>query len=1489
MDSVNFSQICGSESIQPWIQDKVDFGLCFQKLALDIPVTTLLMAFSVYYIGRDGLLVVRNTTQRVFLNFRILLVLLLIALRSSDQFIKIKVFKEIIDPVEYLSALFDVAAWLAQFVYIQTIKNRIKSHISGPWPIVISVFLKLIVTSIFMRTTILRYLSGVSKEYEFFIAISDCGLYILFFLTHFPFGSGSYISIDYEEALLSSGAYNRFRDNPYYLGVACEGITFVSKLLFSWVSPLLSKGRRGLLNTYDDLFDLPMKMNTARISKVFQEVLKRKQNDGYGKRSLMSTLNSCFGFEFYSLGILKLLADVASFLIPFLLSEIIDFIDNKNETMLYGYLLAGGLCLASLVGSCLSVHFNYQAETIAVRIEGTIISTVYRKMLTVSLCQLSDYNVGQIATYISSDVKRIANFALSFHALWSCPIQIAVVLYLLYIQIGWAFLAGLGFAIFAILLNRYIAVQIARLTRKMLAAKDERVKVTSEALSGIQNIKFLAIEEYFLRRIFRLREKELKYLKGRKYLDAICVYFWASTPVLISLFTFTLYSFLGYDLVASKVFTSLALFNMLLFPLNALPWIFNGIIEAYISLKRVQQFVFLPEVETIAYYRTHDDTDSAFILSDVTCQWDAKAENEFQVCLRDVSLTIKRGQFLGVVGPVGSGKSALLYTLLGELDKVRGRLSVGNFDQVFSVATQEVWLQNTTIRENILFGSTYQGARYKAVIEACALKEDLDDLPEGDKTLVSDSGANLSGGQKARVALARAVYQESEVYLFDDILSAVDAHVGRHIVTSCLHGFLSGKTVVLATHQSHWLQNADWVVVMERGKIEMQGTPGEVLPACQTIIQPPSPPLPRVPNDLEESSASMNPEIEEDNLEDEDRAADGVSFNIWMTYFNNAGIKLTLFTILARVFMQASRHTADYWLAHWVSAKSNRTSLLVRSNHLVPNHSLYGSIYNISSNDFSEQDEGFHFVDLDDVTKYYLIVFGIIAGINSALILFRAFLFAFGGIRSARTIHNDLIKSLLSGNISFYDYTPVGRIINRLSSDMALVDDTLPFDLNIFLATSISLIGTTIFNCFGLPWIILALLPLAMIYFQLQSYYRQTYRELRRVGAITMSPLYASFIETFNGLPIIRAFRMTSRFIQGNEIKIDGNLRCVFASYATSSWLAMRVQLLGVGLTSAICLVAVLQHHFHTVDPGIVGLLVTYSLTMNGMLSASVTSFADTERDLVSVERTEAYTKKVVPEKWRGVTSPPVSWPQQGAVTFENVCLQYREHLPFALDNITFEVNAGEKIGIVGRTGSGKTSLFKALFRIVEVTTGDIIIDDLSIRLLPLHDLRFRIAIIPQDPFLFSGTVRENLDPNEEHMDSELWVALNKTHLSSAVHMLGGLSADVGIGGKQFSTGQKQLLCLARAVLRNAKIICVDEATANCDGETDRFIQHALRSVFHNSTVFTVAHRLHTVLDSDRVMVMGNGIIKEFDTPANLLANPESEFAALASEAGISS
>ncbi|CAH0561097.1 unnamed protein product [Brassicogethes aeneus] len=1554
----NWTAMCGPDNFQIWSTRTHDLGLCFTQLCLEIPVLSLLAIISSYYYGKYIDFVSRGRLQLRAIKVRSFIVLMLAFLPLLQVYIDLNTNEQNITQVSYFLSAVQGICWFTHFLFQLGLRKRLGLSCRGPMPVCFLWSFLLVLSAISLRSHYLLYKLLPNPEFKLSLSFGFSFVYfvlqVFYAITLIPSSGGtSFVTFPEgnnqadENTPLLHNAYVRFNeDDQSYLGVAMEDANWFSKLLFYWVNPLMDKGFHLKLTNADDLFDLPLSLNSSYLSakvnkhlggqKDERTILTSQDAEGGSSTSsdvtivrpssrrnvsLLRALHRSFGVQFYAVGVLKLAADCTAFAGPILLNKLVGFIEDKSEDIGWGYAYAAGLMMATMTSSLCDAHFNFWMSVVGLKMRSALVTVIYRKTLSVSSINLNkDFSVGKIVNFMSTDTDRIVNSCPSFHALWSIPFQLGVTLYLLYDQVGLSFLAGVVFSAVLIPINKVIANKIGELSKELMEQKDARVKMITEVLRGIKAIKLYVWEQHFIRLITKLREEELKYLKGRKYLDALCVVFWASTPVVVSVLTMGTYSLLGNKLTAATVFTCIALLNMLISPLNAFPWVLNGMTEAWVSVKRIQKLLDLPDLNFNQEYNEdllgQSSGNHDIILSNGGYTWGKELSAEEKLKLHDVrkrklsrgkgagkksaitldkrnsveshileeedsyiftlsniNLSIKKGDLVGIIGSVGCGKSSLLSAMLAELSMFQGQMVTTQMESGFGFVTQQPWLQCGTIRENILFGKSFDETKYKTVIYACGLAEDITQLKHADLTDVGEGGMTLSGGQKARIALARAVYQDKSIYLLDDILSAVDVKVARHIFENCIMGVLRDKTRILCTHHVQYLVYADKIVQMENGTIKQQGKPVDVLSNMDDTL----------PIDLELGESSQSDgysdsllssiktfdNSQSSNTKDNDLALQEtqetgtVALSVYSKYWKALGHILCFCILISITMMQATRNLTDWWLSHWVTEETNRSS-----NNT--NLTFDDTIYIMSS-----------FSDENEPTSYYLRIYVEMAVVNVVFTVFRAFLFAYGGVVAAAKIHKLLLKSIMRGKLIFFDITPLGRILNRFSSDTYTIDDSLPFIMNILLAQFFSLLGCIAITVYGLPWISLVLVPLVPVYHSLQDHYRLTSRELKRISSVTLSPIYSHFNETLQGLTTIRAMRASGRFRRENEDKIEANLKAQFASQCAARWLGLRLQFIGVAIVAGVSFIAVIQHQYDFADPGMVGLAISYALSVTGQLGGVVNAFTETEKEMIAVERVNQYIKEVPSESTELDRHPPFGWPSQGVIVFRDVVLRYRDHLVPSLKQISFEARPCEKIGIVGRTGAGKSSILAALFRLTELSSGMITIDTVNISKLALSGLRSRLFCIPQDPFLFSATIRENLDPLKEFRDAEIWASLIKVNLMAVIQKMGGLDQMIEGAGENLSVGQKQLICLARAVLHNAKILCIDEATASIDIETDRQIQHTLRSAFRKSTVLTIAHRIETILDSDRILVLDDGKIVEFDTPDNLMSTPSSIFSRL--------
>ncbi|XP_060803806.1 uncharacterized protein LOC106135400 [Amyelois transitella] len=1617
-----WEDICGPEGLQPWNEESKDFGRCFQELFLQIPVLFLLATISGFYIGYRRDWVVREKTQEraIVLRSFVALALAFIPIVELYMFITEKDF--VLYPVEYFVAGTSCLSWLVHFGYVLALKHRLGLSSRGPTVMIILWSLAAILNIIALRTNVLTMTSM-----NFNIALL-C-FHSVYLITLLP---SSDSRPTYYSPCLVGSQHSHSEYTPLLphmdegiLGTALQGAGCFSQTTFSWVYPLLLKGWENKLRDPEELFDIPgkyrcsyvgAKMDKALVGNIdhyqFTEVPHEPFiASGYGSVgqtapqastpvtptsrvlvrpirrqnvTLLRALHTCFGLQFYSIGILKLVSDMAGFAGPLLLNYLIAFVDDESIDAHLGYLYASGLLAATLVSAFFNVHFNWLMSLVGLKMRGAIVATILRKTLSVTSTELSkSFTIGEVTNFMSTDTDRIVNSCPSFHALWSIPLQLVITLFLLYHQVGISFLAGVGFSVVLIPINKVIANKIGQLSTEMMRHKDARVALMSDLLKGIRTIKMHVWEDYFINKVNEARSRELRYLRGRKYLDAICVVLWATTPVLVAALTLGTHAMRGQPLDAPTVFTTIALINMLIAPLNAFPWVLNGLTEAWVSIKRIQKYLDLPDMDSERYYdrlNTNEDEDKMIILKNATFAWSKPSivkrpfpkskknkgkskksaasihgqesssssdiiQQEELFSLQDINLEIGREQLIGVAGSVGSGKTSLLLAIIGEMNKEYGDIQIPESLNSFGYVPQTPWLTRGTIRDNILFGKPYDEAKFKVVVDACALTEDLNVL--GWNAFVGEGGCTLSGGQRARIALARAVYQDKKVYLLDDVLSGLDGEVAAHVLQRCILGLLRHSTRVLVSHSARQLARAHHVVLLRAGQVLRQGPPDMVLHDVEDILpsetesigeEPPPPCL-----DNKEDTVSRN------SLDDDEAMSQGtVGWWVIGLYLRSVGAFLSLIILLSLLLMQVSQNFTFVWLTFWLRSRKNTTTVTnnlefsdVHENNTLLDHAFIGvdglihkivnaSISLINGDDILSQNSNINTTsvirnEMEPLglnatpiynDNFYLEMYFVLAALNLVFTIMRAFLFAYGGVEAATKIHKVLLKVIVRAKVKFFDMTPLGRILNRFSSDTYTVDDSLPFILNILLAQVFSLIGAIVVTVYGLPWLVAAILPVAIVYYRLQRLYRPTSRQLKRLQSVTLSPVYTHFNDTLEGLTIVRAMGSSPRWLETGEefvenwqraalcsagaqqwlaLRLQATAAAVVAASAAvavlqrgahlqdagiplccetwQQWLALRLQATAAAVVAASAAVAVLQRGAHLQDAGLVGLAISYALSMTSMLSNVLSAFTETEREMIAVERVGEYITQVESEKMDGV-SPPYGWPSQGVIEFEDVYVKYSEspNANMALQGVTFSSWPGERLAVVGRTGAGKSSLLSATLLLVPVHTGRVRVDGVDVNTLQLQALRSRIGVIPQEPFIFGGSIRENVDPLRLHADPDVWRAIDSCGAREIVRARGGLAADArGVG-----RGGGQLLCLARAVLQRPKILLVDECTANLDQETERLILDTLRSAFGGCTVVFVAHRLTGVLESSRVLCLSQGKVIDLRPPDQALADPTS-------------
>ncbi|CAO3570392.1 unnamed protein product [Mortierella alpina] len=1204
------------------------------------------------------------------------------------------------------------------------------------------------------------------------------------------------------------------------------------------------------------------------------------------------------------------------------------------------------------------------------------IALVYRKSLRLSPAARNKSTLGEITNHMAIDAEKWVEASIFMPMLITVPFELVIAVYLLYGLLGWSLVAGL--AVFAILvpIQTKMAGFLNGYQDDQLKWMDSRLRLMTEILTNIRIVKLYNWEQPFRKKIDDLRTKEMLAMKGLATVRSLLTIVFSSVTLLMALVTFWVYAYLGGPnwtpgkLTSEIVFVSIALFGILNRPLGLVAHMVSKTISVSVAMKRVDKYLMLEEIDPTIVQRysrqprgpTSGSKPLAVDVQQGTFAWEKQQEvavsdtpatlgerqpllaatepSPVKPILSNITLRIPDGHLTAIAGRIGQGKSSLLNAIMGEMYKLNGTVTVyGDLAYV----PQQAWIINATVRDNILFGKPYDQEKYDSLIFACGLQPDMEMLSAGDLTEIGERGINLSGGQKQRVSLARAAYQDADIYLLDDPLSAVDAHVDQHLWTHLIgpDGLLKHKTRLLVTHGIHHLENVDHIVVLKDGIISETGEYQQLMKARGAFYQ--------LINDYSVSkkkkksgsskhhlrdlivgrkdnvssgdavassgSSVHNSESDGDAserntvvgdvavkggtnaaMDDGDDDDDGeliadekmeegkVGWKVVQIYAKAVSYKKVAICLLSFVLAQSCHISTNFWLRYWITDMEKRER---------------------------EGQEG-------RPTSFYLTGYGVLVVLYMCFdVIVNYFTEVVCGIRASNVLYDRLLTRVLRLPMSFFDTTPMGRIVNRFSSDMNAIDTQLPEEWNDLFAFTSIIAGTLLVMAYSTPAFLVAIPPIAFTYIWIQDYFVKSSGSLKRLISVSRSPLYQQFSETLTGLSTIRVMKgLKDQFIRENEARGDLINNRLNAFQFDNRWLQIRLEVLGGMTIFTSASLAVLNAG--KLDPSIVGLALSYALNMVGMIGWLVRTYSQVQCVLVSVERVDEYSEKPTEAPAETGARLPPNWPDQGRVVFKNYSARYREGLDLVVKDVSFTVQPSEKVGIVGRTGAGKSSLTLALFRIIEAADsywarasdpsfaekkqledatalysevsgggGSIEIDGIDISTLGLDALRQHLSIIPQDPTLFAGTIRHNLDPFETQSDKDLWEALERAHLKDHISTLpGGLSFEVAQNGENFSVGQRALICLARALLRKTKVLILDEATAAVDVETDDLIQKTLHREFKDRTVLTIAHRIKTVMDSDKILVLEKGRVQEFEAPKVLLQKHDSLFYQLADQAG---
>ncbi|XP_021757602.1 ABC transporter C family member 10-like [Chenopodium quinoa] len=1227
---------------------------------------------------------------------------------------------------------------------------------------------------------------------------------------------------------------------------------FFSRMSFWWLNPLMKLGKEKILEDED----IP-KLRTADQAETCYRDFMEKISNSKEKGSTSICPASIFSWQWNGIMISGAFALVKVLTLstgPLFLKAFIDIAEGKRVFKYEGYAITFLLLFTKCLESLSERQWCFRTRLIGLQIRSMLSAAVYVKQFRLSNDAKTSHTPGEIVNYVTVDAYRIGEFPFWFHQIWTVVLQMCISLVIIYYCVGNATIAALVIVVVAVLGNSPLGKLQHKYQTKLMLEQDKRLGAITEALVTMKVLKVYAWENHFKKGIENLREIEFRSLAAVLLQKGYYMILFWSFPILMSIATFGACCFLGIPLDAGNVFTFLATLRIVQEPVRLIPDVAGAYIQATVSLDRIIRFLDATELQNqhIQQRKKGKELEKSIDIRSTAISWDFA----LKPTLRNVNLLVKPGEKVAICGEVGAGKSTLFAAILGEVPSIDGTVQVYG---KLAYVSQTAWIQTGTIRDNILFGSYMDHQRYEDTLKRCSLLKDIDMLPCGDLTVIGERGVNLSGGQKQRVQLARALYQDADLYLLDDPFSAVDAHTATSLFNRYVMGALAGKTVLLVTHQVDFLPTFDCILLMVEGQIIKSGTYEQLMTSSlefQNLVNAhnnsmqsdnckESRSLPNLKNDERDNfnQDKVHASLGDKLIQKEERETGDKGFKPYIQYLSHGrGFLYSSLAILAHILFLLGQSIQSYWLAN-----------------------------NVQNPGVSE---------VKFVTVYSII--GCSVGI---FLLVRSFSIVSLGLDTSRSIFTTLLNSLFRAPMSFFDATPLGRILSRVSSDISIID------LDVAMMVSMALASTlTAFFSFGIlaivTWkVLLIIVPVVYLTILLQKYYFASAKELMRINGTTKSTIASNLAEVISGATTIRAFGKEDQYFSKAVELIDNNASPFFHSFSSNEWLIQRLEMLCAVILSCSALALTLLP-FSEANSGFIGMALSYGLSLNIYLVSSVQNQCMLANMIVSAERLEQYMH--IPEEACEIIQenrPPPNWPDVGKIEFCELKVKYRPNGPLVLQGINCIFEGDSKIGIVGRTGSGKTTLISTLFRLVEPSEGKIIIDGIDICTIGLHDLRSHLSIIPQDPTLFSGSVRHNLDPLSQHTDQEIWQVLEKCHLREAVQdKEGGLNSSVVQDGSNWSMGQRQLFCLGRALLKRRKILVLDEATASIDNTTDAILHKTIRTEFSDSTVVTVAHRIPSVMDCTRILAISDGKVIEFDEPAKLINKHDSLFGKLVRE-----
>ncbi|XP_066250934.1 probable multidrug resistance-associated protein lethal(2)03659 [Euwallacea similis] len=1274
---------------------------------------------------------------------------------------------------------------------------------------------------------------------------------------------------------------------------------WLSNLFFCWGLPIFYKGWTKDFNE-EDLYKPLKEHESHRLGDKLEEEWKLERMN-HARPLLLRALWRLFRKEILIYGLVLFVQEfVLGLSQPLALGKLMNYYrpNQTNVSLQEAYLYAGILILTSFLSVMVSHSYMLASHHLGMKMRIACCSLIYRKTLKLSKTALIDTTIGQMINLLSNDVARFDNSVRYLHYLWVAPLETLLIMYLLYYNVGFTSLSGFCLIVLFMPLQMILGKLASKFRLRTAVTTDERVRSMSEIILGIQVIKMYNWEKNFSTIIDQIRNLEIRQIRLASYIRALHVSFSkfiTRTSIFLCILAYTL---TGNRPNAEFVYVVQSFYNIIKAAMtNNFPQAVSDLAETLVSIKRIENFLLFHEVKTSQIKHSQKKVihstplinagskrSVGIYLHDVSAKWNVFMQED---TLSGINFNVGPKQLVAVVGPVGSGKTSLLHVIMKELTMGKG---VKDIVGTISYASQEPWLFAGTIRQNILFGEPFLKSRYERVVRVCALDRDFDILPYGDKTVIGDRGVTMSGGQRARITLARAVYKEADIYLLDDPLSAVDTHVGKKLFEECIAGFLKNKCTVLVTHQLQFLKSVSKIYVMENGKIAATGDYHEIQ-ACKSEFSR------LFKNQVEEEDEGNDEQVatsmrlcepvdDEPSEIKESRETGSIAGKVYKAYFTAAGGWCSaIFVLVLFVLTQMASSSADYFIKFWVNLEQSRHERDVKNDSLYKSEEddvyleeNYNKIMAVGLNELEISK-----LDAFFTTNICFYIYSSIIALVIGVTIIRSITFYWVCMSASVKMHNKMFQRVINATMRFFNTNCSGRVLNRFSKDMGAVDEKLPYVLIDTIQIALNVLAVNVVIASVDPWILIPTLVIASMFYFYRIVFLRTSRNIKRMEATTRSPVFSHINASLQGLTTIRAFRaqeiLRNEFDNYQDVHSSAFYMFLCCNQTFGFWLDFHCIIYASLVTLSFFFIGNETYGAN------VGLAITQAMSLTGMFQWGMRQWSELENNMTSVERVVEYTE--IEQETKGEEKAPLkTWPEHGQLEFKSVYLRYATNEPYVLNNLTFKIKSKEKVGIVGRTGAGKSSIIAALFRLADVE-GKIIIDGICTRDIPLKTMRSKISIIPQEPIIFSGTLRSNLDPFGQYPDEAIWNALDEVELKGVVSELkGGLDSIVSESGANFSLGQRQLVCLARAIVHNNKILVLDEATANVDPKTDALIQTTIRKKFADCTVLTIAHRLNTVMDSDKILVMDAGEAIEFDHPHMLLQNAQSVFHGLVKETG---